>query len=153
MGRKIGLASAQPADADLVQELLTAMEKARADFTLTFRALALAAQGPGEQGLLRQLFEESAEITEWLSKWQLRLERESQTAEQRAESMGLVNPEFIPRNHLVQAALDTASDSGDLEPFRRLLGILQRPYDAQPEFADYALPSPSAVPFKTFCGT
>ena len=41
-----------------------------------------------------------------------------------------------------------------LEPFRRLLAILQRPYDHQPEAAEYTLPPPpSEQAFQTFCGT
>ncbi len=68
--------------------------------------------------------------------------------------MRRVNPEFIPRNHRVQAALDTAAESGDLEPFRKLLAILQRPYEHQPDAAEYAQPPPpSEQVFQTFCGT
>ncbi len=35
--------------------------------------------------------------------------------------MRAVNPAYIPRNHRVEAALDAASDRGDLAPFRQLL--------------------------------
>jgi uncharacterized protein YdiU (UPF0061 family) len=53
----------------------------------------------------------------------------------------------------VEDALN-AAESGDLKPFNQLLGILQRPYDHQPEFAEYALPpAPSDRVFQTFCGT
>jgi uncharacterized protein YdiU (UPF0061 family) len=63
------------------------------------------------------------------------------------------NPAFIPRNHRVQAALD-AAESGDYAPFRKLLGILQHPYDDQPEVSEYAQPpEPSERVFQTFCGT
>ena len=45
-------------------------------------------------------------------------------------------------------------ESGDIEPFRRLLTALQRPYDHQPDAAEYTLPPPlSELPFQTFCGT
>jgi uncharacterized protein YdiU (UPF0061 family) len=121
---------------------------------LTFRTLSLAAQGSGEQAALRELFAKGGEIESWLQQWQLRLARDTQSVAERVAAMNTANPEYIPRNHLVQAALDTASESGDLEPFRKLLGILQRPYEHQPEAAEYALPAPpSAVPFQTFCGT
>ena len=58
--------------------------------------------------------------------------------------MRRVNPAFIPRNHRVEAALNAASERGDFKPFRRLLEILQRPYDDQPEAAEYGRP-PSAI--------
>ncbi len=154
MRRKLGLVSTEEGDAELIQQLLSAMQNARADFTLTFLTLTLAAQGAGEQASLRALFAEGSEIDSWLHDWQLRLTRDPQSIAERVATMQLANPEFIPRNHLVQAALDTASESGDLAPFRQLLGILQRPYQHQPESAEYALPPPpSELPFKTFCGT
>ena len=54
--------------------------------------------------------------------------------------MRAVNPAFIPRNHRVEAALSAASKDGDYRPFRKLLGILQHPYEDQPESAEYGLP-------------
>ena len=68
--------------------------------------------------------------------------------------MRRVNPAFIPRNHRVEAALNAASERGDLEPFRKLLGIIQRPFDDQPESAEYERPpEPSERVLQTFCGT
>jgi uncharacterized protein YdiU (UPF0061 family) len=68
--------------------------------------------------------------------------------------MRAVNPAFIPRNHRVEAALNAASERGDYRPFRELLGILQRPYDDQPEVDAYAQPpQPSERVLQTFCGT
>jgi len=47
-----------------------------------------------------------------------------------------------------------AAENGDYAPFRKLLGILQRPYDEQPEVAEYSLPpEASERVFQTFCGT
>ncbi len=68
--------------------------------------------------------------------------------------MRAVNPLFIPRNHRVEAALNAASKDGDFQPFTKLVEILQRPFDDQPESAEYGLPAePSQQVFKTFCGT
>lgn len=154
MRRKIGLVSTEEGDADLIKQLFAAMQHAEADFTLTFRKLSVIAETPDRQAPLRELFAETIEIDNWLRDWQTRLTRDPQSISERMETMRLANPEFIPRNHRVEAALDAASERGDLEPFRQLLGILQRPYEQQPAFADYALPpEPSDRVFKTFCGT
>lgn len=154
MRRKIGLVSTEEGDADLIKQLFAAMQHAEADFTLTFRRLSLIAQTPDQHAPLRELFAETTEIDNWLRDWQTRLARDPQSVRERVETMRLANPEFIPRNHRVEAALDAASERGDLEPFRQLLGILQRPYEQQPAVADYALPpEPSDRVFKTFCGT
>ena len=67
--------------------------------------------------------------------------------------MRAANPAFIPRNHRVEAALN-AAESGDYSPFRKLLGILQRPHEDQPEVAEYEQPpQPSERVLQTFCGT
>lgn len=153
MRRKIGLVSAEDDDADLISRLLATMQKAQADFTLTFSGITRAASSPGEAATLRELFEDRTEIDTWLSDWYPRLSRDPQTPAARAETLRLANPEFIPRNHRVEAALQAAT-AGDLQPFHQLLAILQRPYERQPESAEYGLPPPpSEAAYKTFCGT
>ena len=158
MRRKIGLATAEEGDADLINRLLATMHNAGADFTLTFRGLALEAQNPtpapgGRSGLL-ELFGTDSAIEEWLRDWHRRLANEPHSAAEREAAMRRVNPAFIPRNHRVEAALAAASNEGDYQPFEQLLGILQRPYADQPEHAPYAQPpEPSERVFKTFCGT
>jgi uncharacterized protein YdiU (UPF0061 family) len=67
------------------------------------------------------------------------------------------NPAFIPRNHLVEAAL-TAAEQGDPEVMERLLEVLSAPYDhariAPGYLVEYRLPAPSGAPrYQTFCGT
>jgi uncharacterized protein YdiU (UPF0061 family) len=154
MRNKIGLATEEDGDTELIKRLFATMQAGEADFTLTFRRLADVTESPERSTELRALFTEAAGIDSWLQDWSQRAARDPKTAAERATNMRRVNPEFIPRNHRVQAALDTAADDGDLAPFRRLLAILQRPYDHQPDAAEYALPPPpSELPFQTFCGT
>ena len=153
MRRKIGLATEEDGDGELVRDLLTLMQESHADFTLTFRKLALLASDPAELPPLRESFSKDSNIDGWLREWQERSKREASSADQRATNMRAVNPAFTPRNHRVEAAL-SAAESGDYGPFRKLVGILQRPYDAQPEVAEYGLPpQPQERVLQTFCGT
>jgi uncharacterized protein YdiU (UPF0061 family) len=153
MRRKIGLVSAEDGDADLISLLLAAMQKAQADFTLTFSRLSRAADNASEDAALHELFTTSTDLESWLKTWRARLVLDPQTPAERAETMRLANPEFIPRNHQVEAALQAATN-GDTQPFHRLLAILQRPYDRQPDAAEYTQPAPStSEKYKTFCGT
>jgi uncharacterized protein YdiU (UPF0061 family) len=63
------------------------------------------------------------------------------------------NPVYIPRNHLVEEALDAAT-SGDLDPLQRLLDAVTRPFDERPGLERYAAPAPDDFgPYRTFCGT
>jgi serine/tyrosine/threonine adenylyltransferase len=152
--RKIGLATGGEHDGDLVNRLFATMEESSADFTLTFRRLALVAESPENEAALRELFGQASSIDAWLRDWRERLARDPQGAAERGISMRRVNPAFIPRNHRVEAALNAASEHGDFKPFHRLLGILQRPYDDQPEVADYEQPpEPAERVLRTFCGT
>ncbi len=154
MRRKTGLASAMEDDADLIRRLLATMEDGQADFTLTFRRLTSAAEDPAEEIRLRELFSDASGLDKWLEDWRQRLAKDPQSATERAASMRRVNPAFIPRNHRVEAALKAASERGDFAPFHQLLGILQRPYDDQPDAAQYMQrPEPSERVLKTFCGT
>ena len=66
-----------------------------------------------------------------------------------------VNPIYIARNHLVEAALSAASERDDLEPFERLLKVLANPFEERPGFDDLVEPAPPEVTagYQTFCGT
>jgi serine/tyrosine/threonine adenylyltransferase len=153
MRRKIGLVSELEGDADLIKRLFATMQSAEADFTLTFRRLTRAAEGLSEETALNELFAEAPDLPAWLRDWRERLAGDPQSAADRVASMLRVNPAFIPRNHRVEAALNAAS-GGDLKPFHQLLEVLQRPYDDQPEAAEYAQPpQPSERVLQTFCGT
>jgi serine/tyrosine/threonine adenylyltransferase len=152
--RKIGLSTAGDNDAELVRNLLTTMQHSHADFTLTFRRLTLMVEKPDQQAQLCELFSADSDIESWLRAWQDRLASDPLTPPDRANLMRGANPAFIPRNHRVQSAL-TAAEGGDYEPFRKLLGILQHPFDDQPGMAaEYGQPpQQSERVLQTFCGT
>jgi uncharacterized protein YdiU (UPF0061 family) len=153
MRRKIGLSSAAEGDVELIRRLLATMQGSQADFTLTFRRLALAAESPGQPPGPGELLPESFRADGWLQDWQERLARDPQSAAERAAAMRRANPAFVPRNHRVQAALD-AADAGDYTLFLKLVAILQRPFDEQADVAAYAQPpQPSERVLQTFCGT
>ena len=154
MRQKIGLASEQAGDAELVSALFAAMQSAGADFTLTFRRLARCADEPPDDASLLELFASSPGIADWLRRWRERLASEPQNAAERAASMRRVNPAYIPRNHRVEAALEAASTHGDFGPFHQLLSILEHPYHEQPGRDEFEQPpAPGERVHRTFCGT
>jgi uncharacterized protein YdiU (UPF0061 family) len=154
MRKKIGLVSAEDGDTELIRRLLSVMQGAAADFTLTFRKLADSAEAADGDNALRQLFAGASGIDEWLGDWRTRHARDPQTAAERAANMRQVNPAYIPRNHRVEAALNAASENGDLNPFLQLLAILQKPFEDQPNAVGFELPAtPEERVLHTFCGT
>jgi uncharacterized protein YdiU (UPF0061 family) len=151
---KIGLFEAREGDEALVQGLLDAMARGKADFTLTFRRLGDAALDAGSDAKVRSLFADNGEaFDEWLARWRQRTGEEPQSSAARQAAMQSVNPAFIPRNHRIEAVIASAV-GGDTAPFEELIKVLAKPFEDQPEFADYANP-PAAheVVCQTFCGT
>ncbi|GGJ09317.1 protein adenylyltransferase SelO [Neoroseomonas lacus] len=145
--RKVGLTAARDGDEGLLQDLLSRMAANEADFTLTFRRLAEAAEGDDD---VRALFADPEAFDGWATGWRARLAHEPPG---RAAAMRLVNPAYIPRNHLVEEAL-AAAVQDDLHPFENLLAVVSRPFDTQPGRERYALPPrPDERVTATFCGT
>jgi len=134
MGRKIGLATTQPEDAALVQDLLALMAETASDFTRTFRDLGDDRTPEG--------------FEDWAARWRLR--RGSEPAWQAL--ILATNPAVIPRNHLIEAAIIAAVEHEDFSVFEALVEAVARPYDAA-EAVFTAPPRPDQRVAQTFCGT
>ncbi|MBS0561241.1 MAG: hypothetical protein JSR21_14435 [Proteobacteria bacterium] len=64
------------------------------------------------------------------------------------------NPVYIPRNHLVEAAIEAAVSREDFAPFERLVDVLARPFEERAGLEVYATPpTPEERVTQTFCGT
>ena len=151
---KLGLFTERDGDTALVQDLLERMTANRADFTLTFRRLCDAAAGPRYDSEVRALFTDPGAYDSWATPWRARLEEEPVSGEERTTAMRKVNPAFIPRNHLVEAALNAAVEQQDFQPFEELLDVVSRPYDDRPGWERFGMPaSPEESVTQTFCGT
>ena len=145
MRGKIGLDEAQDGDKALILDLLAWMQAHQADYTLSFLELAKAPhlQAPLYQG---------ADFQAWYERWRQRTVGQAPEALQ--SRMQAHNPRFIPRNQVVEQALDQAAEQGDLQLFHRLLDYLAQPYAANPE-AEALLSPPENGDrgYQTFCGT
>ncbi len=151
--RKIGLRTERRDDYALVQDLLSAMAAGRADFTLTFRALAEVLT-PGGNDAVRGLFLDPTAFDAWAERWRARLALEREHDDDRRAAMTAVNPAYIPRNHLVEAMIRAAVDRQDFAPFEEMMQVLATPFVEQPAFARYAEPpQPDQRVLQTFCGT
>jgi len=148
--QKIGLSKPHEGDDHLTQDLLKLMAADGTDFTLTFRLLCDAADGPAGHAPVRALFQDADAYDTWAARWHARL----LTEEAPAAAMRAVNPALIPRNHLVEAALTAASEHADFQPFEDLLAVLSQPWQDDSAHRRYATP-PRAEQrvLQTFCGT
>ena len=140
-GAKIGLHEASPDDEGLIIGLLQIMAEGRADFTNTFRTLGT--------GTARDQFLDPTTYDKWEIEWRARLINETDVDAR----MQAANPAFIPRNHQVEQMI-AAAVAGDFAPFKRLLSVLQTPYQDQADATDLTHPPQShEVVQQTFCGT
>lgn len=151
MRRKLGLASADDADADLIDGLFGELERLHVDFTSFFRALAMLLRG--DAAMMEALLPAPDAMAGWIAGWWAGLEREATGPVERAAAMDAVNPLYIPRNHLVEAAL-AAAEAGDMAPWTKLLEVVRHPYVARAGWEAFAGPAPEDFgPYRTFCGT
>ena len=70
-----------------------------------------------------------------------RLEADNVVRESRRRQMLAVNPKYILRNYLAQQAIERA-EAGDFREVESLHDLLQKPFDEQPDFEDYAAEPP-----------
>jgi serine/tyrosine/threonine adenylyltransferase len=151
---KLGLFTKHNGDLAMAQDLLERMAVNHADFTLTFRRLCDAAAGMEGDAGVRTLFADPAAYDMWAAAWRQRLDEEPVSAQERAAAMKKVNPAFIPRSHVVEAALSAAVERQDFQPFEELLDVVSRPYEERPGLERYATPAgPEESVRWTYCGT
>lgn len=150
---KLGLFSEEEGDLALGEALFAALEGQGADFTRLFRALS-ASLHAGYDALAAEVTDRDA-FRPWFDTWQARLVREPLDPAERAARMDAVNPLYIPRNHLLDAALKAAEAAeSDMTPFLALLEAVTHPYAERAGWEDYAQGPPEGSPrFVTYCGT
>lgn len=139
---KLGLRPSDEAGA-VVRDLVALMQADAPDPTRLFRELAIVARGGSDAAGSR--FADRSAYDRWRTAW-LALDPDDR-------AMDAVNPVYIPRNHLVEAALDDAT-AGDLGRFERLLARVTAPYIPVAGFEAYEEAAPAEFgSYVTFCGT
>ena len=153
MCQKIGLCSEQKDAQKLLEKLLDMMHQDHSDYTLTFRYLSDVLSDKGDRKF-REQFTKQDEVSEWLLKWLAYIDHQGQSKEKVYRKMQLINPAYIPRNHLVERIIQAAVDHYDFSGMKTLSNILNDPYKEQNVDIDYmSPPKPSEEVYQTFCGT
>jgi uncharacterized protein YdiU (UPF0061 family) len=138
MRRKLGIDS--DGEKELVDEFLKWLRKSNADYTNTFLEL----ETPGT-------FDDPAFATAEFE----RLRNELAAVGLDEGSMQEANPQYIPRNYLVEEALDEYLETGDLSKFERLLAVLENPYTSKDMGSQFQQPPPREfdAEYTTYCNT
>lgn len=160
---KLGLVSLDERDGPLLSELFELLQQVETDMTLFFRLLAkvplddaLADQDLVEP--LRRAFytddafapEHRSRLAGWVRRYLARVREDAQPASERLTRMNRTNPKYVLRNYLAQQAIDSL-EAGDASVMTRLMAVLQRPYDEQPQHDDLAERRPEWARHKAGC--
>lgn len=138
MRQKLGLHTEHENDLDLIAGFFTLLQSNQADFTLSFRNLSkLSLQKTTNDELLRDLFIDRDSLDNWLQAYRDRLTLEHSDDKRRQAGMLAVNPKYVLRNYLAQVAIEKAQNK-DFSEVRKLLQILEKPFDEQEEYDQYA---------------
>lgn len=142
MAQKLGILEIKPGDEVLLQEFLVILHQQKIDFTLGFR------------GLSEKMQSTTKGMQEWFAKWAARVTSPNKTLAQVRKDLESINPIIIPRNHLVEKAIQAAVKNNDFSFTENLLKALATPFSAQQEFGEFQKPaSPTEQIHATFCGT
>ena len=165
--QKLGVnALDQPGDDALTSELFELLQEVETDCTLFFRLLAAvplddtaatANDGALIEPLRRAFYAEDAfapahcgRLAGWLRRYIARVRHDAVPTSERCARMNRVNPKYVLRNYLAQQAID-ALEQGDGSIAERLMAVLQRPYDEQPEHDELADRRPEWARHKPGC--
>ena len=144
MRDKLGLFGKSKDDKKLIDDLLSWMEKNKADYTNTFCYLM-------NIKIANNSLYNDKDFINWSNEWQNRISINDNSKEKSLELMKETNPVIIPRNHKVEEALKAANED-NLEVMNKMLSKFDNPYDEQKDIEDYQLPSLDDN-YQTFCGT
>jgi len=150
IAQKLGLSSLErDGDHALVEGLFKVLAEVETDFTLFFRTLA-SVEAPLDD--LPGVFYDkpSPGLRPWLERYLARAKADEFPWEDRKKRMNAVNPKYVPRNYLAQQAID-AMAQGDASVLERLMKVLERPYDEQPQHQGFAARRPEWARHKAGC--
>ncbi|MEG1055608.1 MAG: protein adenylyltransferase SelO family protein, partial [Janthinobacterium sp.] len=151
---KLGLQTRQDDDTALFDSMFALMQANHVDFTNFFRALStLQVAAPEHDTMLRDMFIDRPAFDAWAATYRARLLLENSVDAERQAAMNGVNPKYVLRNYLAQVAIEKAQQQ-DYTEVAKLLEILQKPFDEQPEHQHYAaLPPDWASHLEVSCSS
>lgn len=140
MLKKLGISEHSDESTDFVIKTTRLMKENHCDFTIFFRALCYYSPSDESSKLAGEMIDLESFST-WKEEYDQWLAKEADSDEERQRKLKAINPKYIARNYLLQDAI-TKAEQGDHSEVDKLLTILRKPFDEQPEFESYAQRSP-----------
>lgn len=147
---KIGLEANTKRNQQSVKDLLNLMKNNQADYTQTFTLLTKQLNISSHEEIT-SLFKNDKDFTVWLAEWEKLIHKEDENIV--TKRMKSINPVYIPRNHLIEKAIELANE-GDFFFFEELNEVLKNPYKEQLNKEVFLKPpEEKEIVKQTFCGT
>ena len=164
-GKKLGLKNITFNNRSLISDLLALMQSQNLDYTQTFLKLTQSLSDDVQAQQLKH------KLGDWYEKWLIVLEQEAPEDVDYQQAQNLMkknNPVVIPRNHHIEAVLDTcenimATDLSSIDESKEgvintivddFLRVLRSPYQEIEKTHKYQdIPGDSDMYYQTFCGT
>ena len=150
MGEKLGIDSINQNNINLVKDYLKILDSNSIDFTLSFRDLSKIFNKT--KSIEDSVFKNSGDFKKWTEDWMIKIITEKTNLKDITKKMDLTNPCYIPRNHIIEDALENAVN-GDMNLINEILELYKNPFDENEYTETFKKPSETNTPFVTFCGT
>ena len=150
IGKKLGLLNINNRNIELINSYLKILESESIDFTLSFTDLSKVLIK--EKNFNDSVFSSVKNFEDWYQNWIRELTIKNTEIKKLAKDMNSINPCYIPRNHIIEKALNSATNN-DMSEINKLLEIFKNPFEKQDISEDYLTPSNNEYPYVTFCGT
>jgi uncharacterized protein YdiU (UPF0061 family) len=139
LAQKLGIKDYQDSDEKLVMQFLLYLEDESLDFTLSFYHLPDLFSGD------ESFYKPGEKLKSFVEAWKARVSQ--------LDDLKKINPLYIPRNHLIQRAIEH-SYKGDDSYFHRLNEVLKNPWTQKEGAKEFSAPAkPDERINQTFCGT
>jgi uncharacterized protein YdiU (UPF0061 family) len=142
MRKKLGLKERRDSDAFLIRDLMQLMADFAVDYTIFFRSLA-DFKVDEKNEYLYKFFKKPSDFEVWEEKYKKRIMQEEwyqinkspeKSLADRRQRMNKINPKYILRNFMAEQAIRLATYANDFSEIDKLIKILEKPFDEQPEF-------------------
>jgi uncharacterized protein YdiU (UPF0061 family) len=147
MANKIGFIESDYKIKRLILSLLDVMKKEQGDYTNVFSYL-IDVPVPEDEIYQSSLF------TNWIADWKTEINEKNISKTDLIQVMQKANPVYIPRNYLVEEALQNFAYKKDDSLFQTLLSLMNEPYKFREEHSIFQNPPANGdLTYKTFCNT
>ena len=134
----------------LIKDYLKILKSESIDFTLSFRNLSSILSK--SMTIESSVFVNVNDFKKWIKNWNDLISSKKINIKDVIKKMDLINPCYIPRNHIIENALQN-SLNGDMSLIDELMQVYKNPFEEQEKKDLFKKPPETKTQYVTFCGT